>query len=154
MRLLILALVLLSLAAVAEQRPDFSLRNLDGEVQNLSDWDGQVVLVNFWATWCPPCRHEIPYFVDIYEEKKVAGLVIVGIAFDDLASVKAMREELLISYPLLLADDQSRAIADAFGNKRLGLPYTVLINRKGKIVEKRLGLLSEEMLRSWLIKHL
>lgn len=154
MRLFMLALVLLSLSAVAQERPDFSLRNLDGEVQSLSDWDGQVVLVNFWATWCPPCRHEIPYFVDIYQEKKDAGLVIVGIAFDDLASVQAMREELLISYPLLLADDQARAIAQAFGNKNLGLPYTVLINREGKIVEKRLGLLSEKMLRGWLMKHL
>ncbi len=154
MRLLMLSLLWLSLSAVAQERPDFTLRNLNGEVQSVAEWDGQVVLVNLWATWCPPCRHEIPYFIDIYEEKKVAGFVIVGIAFDDLESVKAMRDELLISYPVLLADGDAAAIAKAYGNARMGLPYTVLINRKGKIVEKRLGLVSEEMLRQWLTKHL
>jgi peroxiredoxin len=154
MRLLLLSLLWLSLSVVAQERPDFTLRNLNGEVQNLSEWDGQVVLVNLWATWCPPCRHEIPYFVDIYEEKKTAGFVVVGIAFDDQASVKAMRDELVISYPLLLADGDAATIAKAYGNAQMGLPYTVLINREGKIVEKRLGLVSEEMLRQWLVKHL
>ena len=85
--------------------PEFALRDLAGKSHRLAEWRGKLVLLNFWATWCPPCREEIPLFIDLQRRYAGQGLQIVGISIDDPAAVARYWQDMKINYPLLLADD-------------------------------------------------
>ena len=116
--------------------PDFSLQALNGTPLSLSEYKGKVVLVNFWATWCDPCRREIPRFVDLQNKYADRGLQIVGISLDDDAkAVPPFYQEYKMNYPVAIGNDK---LAESFGNV-LGLPVNFLIDRDGRIAARHLG---------------
>lgn len=117
-----------------DRRPDFSLKDLDGKVRHASEWDGKVVMINFWASWCPPCVREIPAFIKLQKDYADKGLVIVGIALDTTQSTTDFTDPMEINYPILIADQEGIALSQAYGNRLGVLPYTVIIDRKGKII--------------------
>lgn len=126
-------------AAVAgAQRVDFTLPDLDGRERRLSEWNGKVVVVNFWATWCPPCRKEIPDFVKLQTEYGARGVQFIGIAIDRPEDVRAFIEGTPVNYPLLLGDQRGE-ISQQYGNEMVALPYTVVIDRAGEVAAKRRG---------------
>jgi len=137
----------------APHRPDFSLPDLDGNLQSIDNWNGKVIMVNFWATWCPPCRREIPAFIRLYDDYKDRGFVILGIAIDDPQSVQDFVDPTGINYPILLGEDAGIDISSAYGNRLSALPFTVFINREGRIIASRRQELSYEQAET-LIKPL
>jgi peroxiredoxin len=122
------------------QRIDFSLPDLKGDARRLSEWDGKVLVVNFWATWCPPCRKEIPDFVKLQTEYATQGVQFVGVAMDRVEDVRDFIRHVPMNYPVLIGDEEGD-ISRRYGNKFAALPYTVIIDRAGRVVLTRRGLL-------------
>ncbi len=118
-------------------RPDFQLPDLDGNQRAIDNWNGQVIMVNFWATWCPPCRREMPAFIRLYEDYKDRGFVILGIAIDDPQSVKDFVDPMGVTYPVLLGEEAGINISTAYGNRLGALPFTVFIDRDGRMITSR-----------------
>lgn len=121
---------------IGRPRPEFRLEDHTGRPYQVSDWDGRVLVVNFWATWCVPCRREIPAFVALQESYREQGLQFVGIALDTRGEVARFVDELAlaVNYPLLIAaGDAGIALATDYGNRFGILPYTVLVDRAGTI---------------------
>jgi thiol-disulfide isomerase/thioredoxin len=123
--------------APAERRPDFTLKDLEGIPRSISEWDGQVVLVNFWAPWCKPCRAEMPMLMQLQRDYGARGLQVVGLAIDDPEPVRRFAEELRINYPLTADLMATLSVQEAYGDTRL--PYSVLIDREGRIVFRKAG---------------
>jgi peroxiredoxin len=119
--------------------PNFDLATLDGRRVKLSDYRGKAVLLNFWATWCSPCKVEMPWFVDLQKKYGNDGLVILGIAMDDSESAKIAQfaHEMGVNYPVLLGTDK---VSEDYGSVEF-LPTSFYIDRDGKIVGKGTGLL-------------
>jgi peroxiredoxin len=119
--------------------PNFDLATLDGRRVKLSDYRGKAVLLNFWATWCSPCKVEMPWFVDLQKKYGTDGLVILGVAMDDSEAPKIAQfaSEMGVNYPVLLGTDK---VSEAYGNVEV-LPTSFYIDRDGKIVGKGTGLL-------------
>ncbi len=117
--------------------PDFTLLGLDGGTVRLSDYRGRVVIVDFWATWCPPCREEIPHFVNLQQQYGERGLTVIGISVDQGGpeAVEAFAREHGINYPIVMADND---VDRAYGGIR-GIPTTFVIDRQGRIVKKYIG---------------
>lgn len=122
------------------------LPDLAGKSQSLSQWKGQVLVVNFWATWCPPCLKEIPEFVAVSEKMAAKGVQFVGISIDKPDKVKVFREDNGVSYPLLIAGLETMDLANDFGNRAKGLPFTVILDREGRLHHVKLGPLSGDEL--------
>jgi peroxiredoxin len=118
--------------------PDFSLESLDGKATRLSDFRGKAVLLNFWATWCGPCKIEMPWFVDLQNQYGSQGLQIVGVAMDDASKedIAKFAKDMGVNYPVLIGKE---AVGDAYGGVP-ALPETFLIARDGKIMDKIIGL--------------
>jgi peroxiredoxin len=118
--------------------PDFSLESLDGTTMRLSDLRGKAVLLNFWATWCGPCKIEMPWFVDLQNQYRSQGLQIVGVAMDDAskADIGKFAQDMGVNYPILIGKE---SVGDEYGGVP-ALPETFLIGRDGKIVDKIIGL--------------
>jgi len=135
------------------RRPDFQLPDLEGAQQSVDNWNGQVIMVNFWATWCPPCRREMPAFIRLYDDYKDRGFVILGIAIDDPQSVKDFVDPMGVNYPILLGEEAGIDISTAYGNRLGALPFTVFIDREGRIITSRRAELSYEQAEA-LIKPL
>ena len=119
-----------------QPRPEFTLPDLDGRPRQPAEWDGKVLVVNFWATWCAPCREEIPLLVDL--ERRRPGVRVVGIAVDRPEAVRAFAAELGIGYPILL-DDLQGSTMRRYGNRIGALPFTVITGRDGIVAYVRLG---------------
>ncbi len=132
---------------VGQARPDFILPDLLGTARAAKEWDGKVVALNFWATWCPPCKREIPSFNALQKELGAAGLQFVGIAIDESKAVTDYTQETAIDYPVLVSEDEGMRTAQRYGNMAGILPYTVIIDRQGRIAFARYGELSEKMAR-------
>ncbi len=130
--------------ADAELRPGFTLMDLKDQPRSLNDWNGQVLLINFWATWCPPCVREIPTFNQLYQAYNDKGLTIIGIALDNKQDVIDFIEPMGVQYPILLGDQQGIKLTQEYGNDMGILPYTVIIDRRGQIIEKHRGEMSFE----------
>jgi thiol-disulfide isomerase/thioredoxin len=113
--------------------------DLAGTSQPLSQWRGKVVAVNFWATWCPPCREEIPELVRIQQSLGPSGVQIVGVAVDEKAKVAAFAEKAGINFPTLLLEYGGIELSRRTGNRAGGLPYTVVLDRQGRIAHVELG---------------
>lgn len=122
-------------------RADFTLRDLQGKEHRASDWDGKVVLLNFWATWCPPCRKEIPTLIELQHRFGARGLQVVGVAIDQAAPVQDLARTLGINYPTLLAEQEGDRLSRRYGNRYGQLPYTVLIDRQQRIALVKRGAL-------------
>lgn len=137
-------------AEAAQQRPDLEFRDLDGRPHKLSEWDGKLLLLNFWATWCTPCLKEIPLLVRAQRELGPRGLQVVGLALDQREAVEAFRARLGINYPLMLGEADIIAAMDALGDELGAFPFSVLIAPDGRIVARESGALTEPELRAWL----
>jgi len=118
--------------------PDFSLESLDGTTMRLSELRGKAVLLNFWATWCGPCKVEMPWFVDFQNQYRSQGLQIVGVAMDDASKedIGKFAKDMGVNYPILIGKD---SVGDQYGGVP-ALPETFLIGRDGKVVDKIIGL--------------
>ncbi|HEX6834397.1 MAG TPA: TlpA disulfide reductase family protein [Rudaea sp.] len=137
-----------------DARSDLHLPDTQGTPRRLSEWDGKLVLVNFWATWCGPCREEMPLLDQKRGELQAKGFEIVGIAIDDAQSVRAYLKDNPVEYPILVGEDSDPDPSLLFGDSRGVLPYSVLIGRDGRIVAQRAGSFSENELARWLKPHL
>jgi peroxiredoxin len=138
-------------AGQAGPAPDLSLQSLDGRQVSLSQYRGSVVLINFWATWCPPCKGEIPALEAAYRAHKDRGFVILGVDVGEPGPVvQTFVRRMGISYVVLL-DEQERMLVRYGG---LGLPMSVLVDRDGIIRERHIGVISEAELQKYLDKHL
>jgi peroxiredoxin len=126
---------------LGQRRPDFTLASIDGRRVSASDFDGQVLVVNFWATWCKPCREEMPMLSELHEKYADDGLQVVGIALDDIQQVREFVSELQITYPVLVGSTDVLAAGRSYGNQSAMLPYSVLIDRDGIVRWTRLGVL-------------
>lgn len=117
--------------------PDFALKDYDGNVVKLSDYKGKVVLLDFWATWCGPCKMEIPGFIKLQQKYRDKGLTIIGISLDQPGwqVVKPFMDEYGINYPIVLGD---RNVVMAYGGIT-GIPTTFVINQQGEVVDKVVG---------------
>lgn len=128
-----------------------TLPDLQGVEQNISQWRGKVIVVNFWATWCTPCREEIPEFIEAQKKFNEQGLVIIGIAIDQPDKVKMFSKEFGINYPILVGSMSTWQLLEATGNQRSVLPYTVVLNRAGEIVDSYLGQINLKKLENQII---
>lgn len=122
--------------------PDFTLKTADGKAITLSKLKGKVVLINFWATWCGPCRAEIPGFLEVYKKYRTRNFEIIGISLDNSGwkVVNPFVEKYKIDYPIVLGDD---SLVKAYGNFN-AIPTTFLVDKKGNVVEEHVGYLSKE----------
>jgi len=117
-----------------------TLTGTDEKAVALEVYRGKPMIVNFWARWCGPCRVEIPELAKVHDKYRTKGLVVLGIGLEDKAeSVRDFMKAYDMDYPVLLAKDKGIALLQALGNGKAGLPYTVVINRKGEIVASKLG---------------
>lgn len=126
-------------AAAPEQLPEFTLNDVWGEPHSIGEWAGKPLLINFWATWCAPCRREMPLFQTLHTEQSVSGIQVVGIAIDRQPDVQSYIAEAGISYPILSGEADAMAVSDLFGLDGLGLPFSVLVTGDGKILTVHIG---------------
>jgi thiol-disulfide isomerase/thioredoxin len=137
-----------------DRRADLRLPDPDGKPRNLSEWDGQIVLVNFWATWCGPCRDEMPLLGRTGTVLAEKGLQIVGVAIDDADAVRGYLKDNPVPYPILIDESNGVDPSLIFGDTRGVLPYSVLIGRDGRILDRRAGSFNQSTLTAWLAPHL
>lgn len=133
-------------AMVNKKVTDFTLNDISGKPRNLHEWEGNVIVLNFWATWCPPCRKETPMFVELQDQYGAQGLQFVGVAIDDIEKVKNFMDTYGVNYPMLIGTDDAIAVAKEYGNRFGALPYTVVIDRSGRIVLVKRGELTQATL--------
>jgi len=141
-------------AMETQYRPGFELADLDGELRNMNEWNGQVVVVNFWATWCPPCRKEMPAFIELQENYGTQGLQFVGIALDETSKVQDFIDTIGVDYPILVGGNDAIKVSDDYGNRLGALPYTAVINREGTIVKTYRGEVSKNSVEKVITKLL
>lgn len=136
--------------AVGDPVGAYTLPDLHGQTTALARWHGKVLLLNFWATWCAPCRHEMPMLAQMQREHAAAGLQVVGIAMDQPQSAAAFLKQVPVGYPILIGIDADPVPTTTFGDTRGLLPYSVLVGRDGRILETRLGVLDPATIKHWL----
>jgi thiol-disulfide isomerase/thioredoxin len=129
-----------------------SFPDLDGQQQPMSQWRGQVVVLNFWASWCAPCREEMPDFVDLRTQFRPGGVEFVGIAIDNPANVAQFLQQQPVNYPILIGEGAAHSLARLLGNPSGALPYTIVLDRDGSIALSHLGSLPRATLESALRK--
>ena len=128
---------------VPELRPLFSLTDSAGVTRSIAEWDGRALIINFWATWCPPCRREIPLLNALRARHAAAGFEVVGVAVDFRDDVLRYMEGTPIDYPVLIGEQEGLDVVQAFGLGTLGFPFTVFTDTGGRIVTIHVGELHE-----------
>jgi len=136
--------------AIGLQRPEFAAVDLDGQLRNISEWDGQLIFLNFWATWCPPCKKEIPAFIELQKAYGDQGFQIISIAVDEEQAVREYAAEMGMNYPIMAVQGEGVGLAKRYGNGSGVLPYTVIINRDGEISNTITGELSKKQAKELL----
>ncbi|HXH05877.1 MAG TPA: TlpA disulfide reductase family protein, partial [Vicinamibacterales bacterium] len=133
----------------AKPRParlDFTVKDMHGRSVRLSDYKGKVVLLNFWATWCGPCKVEIPALVDVYTRYRDKGLAVVGISVDDSPEqLRRFAQDYKMNYPVLVGRDREDIVDEAYG-PNWAIPVSFLISRDGRICRKHMGPLTKDQL--------
>jgi len=119
----------------------------DGKVVNSADWQGKVLVVNFWASWCPPCVEEMPTLDLLQKSFLQENVLFVGIGIDSPSNIREFLEKTPVSYSILIGGLEGSALSKQMGNAQGALPFTVIINSKGKAVYSKLGKISEDELR-------
>jgi cytochrome c biogenesis protein CcmG/thiol:disulfide interchange protein DsbE len=124
--------------SVPAPAPDFALQSLDNKTVRLSDFRGKPVVLNFWATWCGPCKIEMPWFVDFQKQYGPAGVQFLGVAMDDASpkEIQEFAESMKVNYPILIGKE---SVGDDYGGVQF-LPETFYIDRKGEVISKAFGL--------------
>jgi peroxiredoxin len=125
-----------------------SLKDSGGRQRKMSEWQGKVLLINFWATWCPPCVSEMPELVALQNELASKNLQVVGIGIDSPSNIREFAEKHQISYPLLLGGLEGSELSRQFGNQSGGLPFTILIGADGSVRKTYMGRLDMEKVRA------
>lgn len=132
------------------QRPDVT-----GKPRALEEWRGKLLVVNFWASWCGPCREEMPLLDKTQQRLASKGVQIIGVAFDNPVAIQEFLGKVPVSYPILIDDpEKGDDLSARFGNGRGVLPYTVLIGRDGRVLARRFGNFTEKSFDQWLSSHL
>jgi thiol-disulfide isomerase/thioredoxin len=132
------------------QTPQIALPDLDGQIWRSDSAQGKVVLINFWASWCAPCVKEVPALVEAQRQWGDHGLQVVGIALDEGEPVRAFARRMHINYPVLLAGMDGFDLSQSFGNEILSIPFSVVLDRGGRIRYRHLGVLTPDQLRGWI----
>jgi thiol-disulfide isomerase/thioredoxin len=127
------------LPVIPDRRPEVTLADRDGKLRSLSEWNGKPQVINFWATWCAPCRREIPMLNALASDGAWPGIALIGVAIDFREDVLEYLEETPIQYPVLIGEQDGLEASRAFGMASLGLPYTVFVDSRGRIVTIHLG---------------
>jgi thiol-disulfide isomerase/thioredoxin len=127
---------------------NFTLPELDGKKHSLEEWRGKVIVLNFWATWCPPCREEIPLLIALQKQRAAEGLQVVSVAIDNETAVRPYRQSAGINYPVLMGGDAALDLVARYGNSMGALPFTVIIDRGGAIAVRKLGAFTRKELES------
>jgi thiol-disulfide isomerase/thioredoxin len=128
---------------VPDLRPVFALKDLAGNTHSITEWDGKSLIVNFWATWCAPCRREIPLLNQTAAKYRSNGFEIVGIAVDFAEDVKKYTAQVPLHYDLLIGEDDGLEAARGFGVQSLAFPFTAFVDAKGEVLAVHLGELHE-----------
>ena len=131
---------------LGKPRPDFKLNDLGGAVVSASDFDGRILLINFWASWCKPCIEEIPMLTRLQTSYSGRGVQIVGIALDDPLRAREFVSKLVINYPVMVGSTDTILTGLRYGNRSGMLPYSVLVGADGMIKWSYLGALDEQEL--------
>ncbi len=129
-------------SAEVSVKTDFLLKDMAGVQHQLSHYKGKWVLVNYWATWCPPCLEEVPDLVNLYDQHRQKDLMVLGVVFDykDVSEVKAYVDDMLMSYPVVLGDD---SVVEQIGTAEV-MPTTFIYNPKGKLVKVKRGIVTKQ----------
>lgn len=128
--------------------------NEKGQPQSLKQYAGKIVVLNFWATWCGPCREEMPELSQLYDVYKSKNLIVLGVAIDDVGAVSEFTKETKVSYPLFAADIAGMQYATDLGNNKDVLPYTVIIKADGTVAKTYFGRVTKPLLEETLSKLL
>jgi thiol-disulfide isomerase/thioredoxin len=147
-RRLWILLMALALSASASETVDFTLPDLDGKPRALSEFRGKWVVVNYWATWCPPCLDEIPELVNFHEQYKDKDAVVVGVDFEDIAlpKLRTFVEDYFMSYPILQMKPAPKSELGVIS----GLPTSFLVSPEGKVVAKQTGPVTSKMIKDFI----
>ncbi len=129
---------------VKSRLADFTLADLEGKQHPISKWQDKIRIINFWATWCPPCLKEIPEFIKIQNEFADKGIQFIGIALDDKQSVQEYLTAHPVNYPILMAENQGTALSRQLGNVFNAVPFTLIVNRQQQIIYQQPGEISRE----------
>ncbi|MCG6895589.1 MAG: TlpA family protein disulfide reductase [Thiocapsa sp.] len=129
----------LSGAAQLQTLPDFRLTDTEGHEVQSGAWSGKILVIHYWASWCPPCVREMPLFIHAQETLGKAGVQVVGIAVDRLEDVAEFVARYPVNYPILIANPEAVALSRRLGNRVEGLPFTVIFDRRGRRVFSRTG---------------
>jgi thiol-disulfide isomerase/thioredoxin len=131
---------------IGSLRPDFQLGSNKGEMVSPADFAGKTVLINFWATWCAPCRQEMPMLMDLQRKHGAEGLQVVGIALDDVRQVRDFVETYGISYPILMGETDVFETSAAYGNTEGVLPFSLLVDNLGIVRWQYAGKIKQEQI--------
>jgi len=129
---------------IGQRRAEFSLPDVSGRLRYISEWDGQVLVVNFWATWCPPCLKEVPELVELQHRYAASGFEVIGIALQKPEELTEFMLAKGMNYTVLAGEEPVIVIAEKYGNNIGVLPYTAIIDRAGTIVYVRAGPITGE----------
>ncbi|HEY1181871.1 MAG TPA: TlpA disulfide reductase family protein [Rhodocyclaceae bacterium] len=121
---------------------DAAVATADGQPASLKTWQGKILVVNFWATWCPPCREEMPEFSRVQQQLSAKGVQFVGIGIDTPDNIINFQKKNPVSYPLLMGSYETLKLTVALGNSSSALPFTVILDRQGNIRHTKMGKLS------------
>lgn len=123
---------------------EFSLPDVMGKMHSISEWQGKIRIINFWATWCAPCLEEIPVFIKLQDEYEKQDIQFIGVAIDNQKAVTKYLNTININYPILIGEDQAISLSYQLGNLIKAVPFTLIISAKGDVVHRQLGEISRQ----------